>query len=114
MTFFRYPIVLISLFVCTVIGVASAQTERPSASPTPSDNYDRRSTGVHITNPPIPQPLPPQQQFEDRIEESAQERMQRESARVPETIALPPEPDIEFQDFVTSSLGYHLDLFGQS
>ncbi|HET9165276.1 MAG TPA: polysaccharide biosynthesis/export family protein, partial [Candidatus Angelobacter sp.] len=40
--------------------------------------------------------------------------MQRESARVPEFIALPPEPDIEFQDFVTSSLGYHLDLFGQS
>jgi len=58
--------------------------------------------------------VPPQQQFEDRIEESAQERMQRESARVPEFIALLPEPDIEFQDFVTSSLGYHLDLFGQS
>jgi protein involved in polysaccharide export with SLBB domain len=114
MTFFRYPIALISLFVCTVIGVASAQTDRPSASPTPSDNFDRRSTGVHITNLPSAQPMPQQQQFEDRIEESAQERMQRESARVPETIALPPEPDIEFQDFVTSSLGYHLDLFGQS
>lgn len=40
--------------------------------------------------------------------------MQRESARVPEFIALPPEPDIEFQDFVTSSLGYHLNMFGQS
>jgi len=114
MTFFRYPIVLISLFVCIVIGVSSAQTDRPSASPTPSDNYDRRSPGVRITNPPSAQPVPPQQQFEDRIEESAQERMQRESARVPEFIALPPEPDIEFQDFVTSSLGYHLDLFGQS
>jgi polysaccharide biosynthesis/export protein len=114
MKFFRHPIVLISLFVCVVIGVSSAQTDRPSASPTPSDNYDRRSTGVHITNPPSTQPMPQQQQFEDRIEESAQERMQRESARVPEFIALPPEPDIEFQDFVTSSLGYHLDLFGQS
>jgi polysaccharide biosynthesis/export protein len=114
MKFFRYPTVLISLFVCVVIGVSSAQTDRPSASPTPSDNYDRRSTGVHITNPPSTQPMPQQQQFEDRIEESAQERMQRESARVPEFIALPPEPDIEFQDFVTSSLGYHLDLFGQS
>jgi protein involved in polysaccharide export with SLBB domain len=113
MTFFRYPLVLF-LFVCVVIGVSSAQTDRPSASPTPSDNYDRRSTGVHITSPPSAQPLPQQQQFEDRIEESAQERMQRESARVPEFIALPPEPDIEFQDFVTSSLGYHLDLFGQS
>jgi polysaccharide biosynthesis/export protein len=114
MKFFGYPIVLICLFVCIVISVSSAQTDRPSASPTPSDNYDRRSTGVHITNPPSTQPMPQQQQFEDRIEESAQERMQRESARVPEFIALPPEPDIEFQDFVTSSLGYHLDLFGQS
>ena len=27
---------------------------------------------------------------------------------------LPPEPDIEFQDFVTSSLGIHLPIFGQT
>ena len=114
MTILRHQLVLAFLFICVVIGVSSAQTDRPSASPTPSDNYDRRSTGVHITNPPIAQPLPQQQQFEDRIEESAQERLQRESARVPEFIPLPPEPDIEFQDFVTSSLGYHLNMFGQS
>ena len=58
--------------------------------------------------------MPQQQQFQDRVEESAQERLQRESARVPEFIPLPPEPDIEFQDFVSSSLGYHLNIFGQS
>jgi polysaccharide export outer membrane protein len=33
---------------------------------------------------------------------------------VPEFVPFPPDPDIEFQDFVTSSLGYHLNLFGQS
>lgn len=114
MTILRHQLFLIVLFVCVVIGVVSAQTDRPLASPTPPDNYDRRSTGVHITNPPSAQPLPQQQQYEDRIEESAQERLQRESARVPEFIPLPPEPDIEFQDFVSSSLGYHLNMFGQS
>src|SRR6476646_7603274 len=114
MTILRHQLVLAFLFICVVIGVSSGQTDRPSASPTPSDNYDRRSTGVHITNPPIAQPLPQQQQFEDRIEESAQERMQREAAKVQESIPLPPEPDIEFQDFVTSFLGYHLNIFGQS
>ncbi|SRR5579871_1484071 len=111
MTFLRYPLVLILLFVC--VGLGSAQS--PSPSPTPPDRFDRPSSGVHITNIPSSQPqLPQQQQFEDRIEESAQEQMQRESARVPEFVALPPEPDIEFQDFVTSSLGYHLNIFGQS
>jgi polysaccharide biosynthesis/export protein len=112
MTFLRYPLVLISLFVCVVSSVGFAQS--PSASPTPTDRYDRPSSGVHITNIPSSQPQQQQQSFEDRIEESAQEQMQRESARVPEFIALPPEPDIEFQDFVTSSLGYHLNIFGQS
>jgi protein involved in polysaccharide export with SLBB domain len=114
MTILRHQLFSIVLFVCVVIGVVSAQTDRPLASPTPPDNYDRRSTGVHITNPPSAQPPQQQQQFEDRVEESAQERLQRESARVPEFIALPPEPDIEFQDFVSSSLGYHLNMFGQS
>jgi protein involved in polysaccharide export with SLBB domain len=112
MTFLRYPLILISLFVCVVSGVGSAQN--PSASPTPSERYDRPAGGIRITNIPSSQPQQQQQQYEDRVEESAQERMQRESARVPEFIALPPEPDIEFQDFVTSSLGYHLNMFGQS
>jgi polysaccharide export outer membrane protein len=114
MKILRHKLVLAFLFVCIVIGASSAQS--PQASPTPDDRYDRfnrPSTGVHITNSPssIQQQ---QQQFEDRAEESAQERLQRESAKVPESIPLPPEPDIEFQDFVTSSLGYHLNIFGQS
>jgi protein involved in polysaccharide export with SLBB domain len=114
MTILRYQLVIIFLSVCVFIGVSSAQIDRPAAAPTPNDSLDRRSTGVHITNIPSVQPLPQQQQFEDRIEESAQEQLQRESAKVPESIPLPPEPDIEFQDFVSSSLGYHLNIFGQS
>jgi len=115
MTILRHHLILAFLFVCIVFGASSAQTDRPLAAPTPNDSYDRRSTGVHITNPPSSQPLPQQQQqFEDRIEESAQERLQREAARVPEYIPLAPEPDTEFQDFVSSSLGYHLNIFGQS
>jgi polysaccharide biosynthesis/export protein len=69
---------------------------------------------MRITNIPSSPPQQLQQPFEDQVEKSAQEQMQRESARVPEFVALPPEPDIEFQDFVTSSLGYHLNMFGQS
>lgn len=114
MTILRYQLAIIFLFVCVFIGVSSAQIDRPAPAPTPNDGLDRRSTGVHITNIPSAQPMPQQQQFEDRIEESAQERMQREAAKVQETIPLPPEPDIEFQDFVSSSLGYHLNIFGQS
>ena len=110
MTILRHQLALIVLFGCAVIGVSSAQTDRPLASPTPNE---RPSTGVRITNIPS-SPQPQAQPFEDRIEESAQERLQRESARVPEFIPLPPEPDTEFQDFVSSSLGYHLNIFGQS
>jgi len=113
MTILRHKFFLIVSFVCFAFCASSAQTDRPLASPTPNDNFDRRSTGVRIANPPS-SPQQQQQQFEDRVEESAQERLQRESARVPEFIPLPPEPDIEFQDFVTSSLGYHLNIFGQS
>jgi polysaccharide biosynthesis/export protein len=112
MTFLRYSSVLISFFICVALGVGWAQS--PSASPTPPDRFDRPSSGMRITNIPSSPPQQLQQPFEDQVEKSAQEQMQRESARVPEFVALPPEPDIEFQDFVTSSLGYHLNMFGQS
>ena len=35
-------------------------------------------------------------------------------SRQRDMLDLPPEPDIEFQDFVTSSLGIHLTIFGQT
>jgi polysaccharide biosynthesis/export protein len=112
MTILRHKIFLVFLFVSIASGASSAQTDRPTASPTPDDRY-RPSTGVRITNNAGAQQQS-QQPPEDRVDESEQERLQRESARVPEFVPLPPDPDIEFQDFVTSSLGYHLNLFGQS
>ena len=112
MTILRHKIFLLFLFVSIASGASSAQTDRPTAPPTPDDRY-RPSTGVRITNS-TGAPQQPQQQSVDRVDESEQERLQRESARVPEFIPLPPDPDIEFQDFVSSSLGYHLNLFGQS
>src|ERR1700760_593564 len=93
MTILRYQLVIIFLFAWVFMGVSSAQS--PAASPTPNDGFDRRSTGVHITNPPGALPQPQLQQYEDRTEESAQERLQRESARVPEFIPLPPDPDLK-------------------
>jgi polysaccharide export outer membrane protein len=112
MTILPHKLFVVFLIVCIVCGASSAQTDRPTASPTPDDRY-RPSMGVRITNNAGAQQQP-QQQPEDRVDESEQERLQRESARVPEFVPLPPDPDIEFQDFVTSSLGYHLNLFGQS
>lgn len=41
MTILRHKLALGFLFVCLVMGVSSAQTDRPSASPTPDDRYDR-------------------------------------------------------------------------
>jgi polysaccharide biosynthesis/export protein len=112
MTILRHKLFLVFLLLWTASGASSAQTDRPIASPTPDDRY-RPSTGVRITNNAGAQQQS-QQPPEDRVDESEQERLQRESARVPEFVRLPPDPDIEFQDFVTSSLGYHLNLFGQS
>ena len=106
MTILRHKFVSIFILDVILIGAAAAQTERPSA---PSMMPPDRSTGVHITNTPGSQ-----QQPEDRIESELQDRLQRESARVPEFLPLPPEADIEFQDFVKSSLGYRLEIFGES
>lgn len=106
MTILRPKSVSIFILNLILIGVATPQTERPSAqSSMPPD----RSTGVHITNAPGSQ-----QQPEDRMDLELQDRLQRESARVPEFLPLPPENDIEFQDFVKSSLGYRLEIFGES
>ena len=102
----RLKSVLILTCSLSFIAVAGAQTERPSST---SITQPDRSTGVHITNAPGSSQLP-----EDREAEIMQDRLQRESARVPEFVPLPPEADIEFQDFVRTSLGYRLEIFGES
>jgi hypothetical protein len=47
MTILRHKIFLVCLFVSIASGASSAQTDRPTVSPTPDDRY-RPSTGVCI------------------------------------------------------------------
>jgi len=84
---------------------AVAQTERPTVSP-------ERPRGVQITNTPSEQ----EQRNPIRDRETPEELQQRPRPDlVPGAeFRLPPEPDTEFQDFVASSLGRRLPIFGQN
>lgn len=95
-------IILVLLFL--VIG-AAAQTERPMAPP-------ERPSGVQITNTPAEQ----EQRGLSRERESEETQIQgREQNRARnEYVPLPPETDTEFQQFVASSLGKRLPIFGQN
>jgi protein involved in polysaccharide export with SLBB domain len=77
----------------------------------PSQNQ-RIPTGIQITN------VPSDQGTSDRQSQRTDQDqgLSTESPRIPqpqEYVNLPPEPDIEYQDFVSSSLGYRLPIFGQ-
>jgi glucose-1-phosphate thymidylyltransferase len=105
--------------VCSVILlplVAAAQTDKP----VPVD----RPAGVQITNMPGDDPRvrvqtqrPPdgsvdeQRSQDESRRESGNEQARREQTDSNQRVH---EPDIEFQDFVTSSLGYRLPIFGQN
>jgi protein involved in polysaccharide export with SLBB domain len=72
----------------------------------------RIPTGIQITN------VPGDQGTSDRQSQRTDQDqgLSTESPRIPqpqEYVNLPPEPDIEYQDFVSSSLGYRLPIFGQ-
>lgn len=93
--------------VCSVIlspFVAAAQTDKPI----PVD----RPAGVQITNMPaddprvrVQTPRPPDGSVDDQRSENQSAGTENPQVH---------EPDIEFQDFVTSSLGYRLPIFGQN
>lgn len=98
------PAAILLLFLFLVVS-ASAQTERPTAPP-------ERVPGVQITNTPGEVE---QQRYDarerERLEEQQQRRSDQRSRLDPYPLLL--EPDTEFQDFVTSSLGLRLPVFGQ-
>ncbi|HYL93687.1 MAG TPA: hypothetical protein VEW69_11095, partial [Alphaproteobacteria bacterium] len=90
-----------------------------------TDPVDRQSPG---TRPPTAQtPAMPtdeeqaRQDRQDRLDRQGQrpgdrevlDRGREEQPKVIPQIPLPPEPDIEFQNFVAASLGYRLSIFGQ-
>src|ERR1700682_2728641 len=97
----------LTLFVI-LIGVATGQTGRPALPPEPSP-------GVQITNMPGEQQDPSRDQRQEEPSQKALPGVRREEHPANgEFIPLPPEPDIEFQDFVASSLGYRLPIFGEN
>jgi protein involved in polysaccharide export with SLBB domain len=75
---------------------------------------ERPPQGIQITNSPaeLPDQLHRQPQFPENCDSSDQCKGQQRIT-VSE-IKTPQEPDIEFQRFVTASLGYRLEIFGQN
>src|SRR6266852_4491478 len=67
---------------------------------------------AQITNSPADLSAPDLQALQEQRQIQAANDLAQNRQR--DMLDLPPEPDIEFQDFVTSSLGYHLAIFGQS
>ncbi|MGC2695530.1 MAG: polysaccharide biosynthesis/export family protein [Candidatus Angelobacter sp.] len=70
-----------------------------------------RATGVQITNTPADQDQRNYVREPNRPDEPQQSS--RPDDRRTEYLRLPPEPDTEFQEFVASSLGRRLPIFGQ-
>jgi len=102
------PLAILSILV----GAATAQSDQNQQSP--SSQNQRTPTGIQITNAPGEQrtndrELPRDEQFPG---ENAERRRANQEAQ--DYLNLPPEPDIEFEDFVSSSLGYKLPIFGHS
>jgi polysaccharide biosynthesis/export protein len=98
-----------------LLGSAAGQTERPAPS---SD----RPPSTQITNVPADdrratdadtERQVKDQQVKDQAEQGSQRNGQPEIPHPNTPIPLPPEPDLEFQEFVASSLGYRLPIFGQ-
>jgi hypothetical protein len=84
----------------------AGQTQENSSSPNlgPMQNLQRqiRPDPTQITN------VPPGQEILDQQREMQNQMLMNLQPLPP----LPPEPDIEFQEFVASSLGYSLNVFG--
>ena len=97
------PFIFLSFFC---MQIAAGQTDQaPSSSQAP-----RPSTGVVITNVP-PFAAAGENTREGLDQSELQDRARSEARQQP--VDFPPEPNIEFQDFVASSLGYELPIFGQ-
>jgi polysaccharide export outer membrane protein len=88
-------------------GLASAQSDRGGFS------ADRATQGVQITN--TPNEVQDQLRRDGQVPENqGQGEQTKEDRRTIENFRTPPEPDMEFQQFVTAALGYRLEIFGQN
>ena len=90
------------------MAAAAAQSERATVP------LERPTPGIQITNTPA------EQQQQGRVDRQVPENQAQNDASKEErqsgfqSLRYPPEPDFEFQKFVTASLGYRLDVFGQN
>jgi protein involved in polysaccharide export with SLBB domain len=111
---------ILKLFLLSLLFVsgASAQTEsQQSERQQPLPQAPRPSTGIQITNSGVQGAEPGDREYlraEQQAEQEASHGRQRAEQEALAVRRLPPEPDIEFQDFVSSTLGYRLPIFGQN
>ncbi len=100
------PIFLSSFFALSAVAQGDQQQSSPAQAP-------RTPSGVQITNTRGDQRTTDrEEQGEDQYSGENRDNSKMPSGRG-EFLKLPPEPDTEFQDFVASSLGYKLPIFGQ-
>jgi protein involved in polysaccharide export with SLBB domain len=111
---------ILKLFLLIVLFVsgAIAQTEsQPSERQQPVPQVPRPSTGIQITNSGAEGAQPGDREYlraQQEAEEEANQGRRRAGEEALAVRRLPPEPDIEFQDFVSATLGYRLPIFGQN
>ncbi|MFL6387932.1 MAG: SLBB domain-containing protein [Terriglobales bacterium] len=112
----RTKFILIWLFVVAMVTVrsqgavlfpaSSAQTQQYPAQPQMQSQPQPQAV-PQTPNPQIMN-LPPEGEHREQEPLPPEDRR-----RQPVQSLLPPEPDIEFQDFVAASLGYRLPIFGE-
>jgi polysaccharide biosynthesis/export protein len=114
----RLRVLLQFLTLCALIsGSAAAQTAEQMQL---FQQYQQQRGAAGATTTPTTQITNSPADLDTRDLQALQEQRQVQAAneliqsRQREGLDFPAEPDIEFQDFVTSSLGYHLQIFGQT
>src|SRR5689334_17861222 len=100
---------------------AAAQTDKPVTVDRPTGvqitNMPLDDVRQRLPNPRLPDASPDDQGTQDQSRQdngSDQNRTQDGRRKPIETFPRTNEPDIEYQEFVTSSLGYRLPIFGQN
>lgn len=116
----RQGLILLFLLLIFPLARGVAQTnDQQDQRPAQAIPQPRISTGVQITNSGVndngaaaidPEAIRAEQQAQQDAEDDKRRAEQEAMA----LRSLPHEPDIEFQDFVSSSLGYRLSIYGHN
>jgi polysaccharide biosynthesis/export protein len=113
----RLRVLLQFLIFCALV-LSSAAAQTPEQMQLFQQYQQQRgaaatsTSNTPITNGPADLGAPDLQALQQQRQVQAANDLLQNRQR--EGLDLPNDPDIEFQDFVLSSLGYHLDIFGHS